>query len=110
MTVAERLSAVIEEGELDATDVARIVRTNRKTVSRWLRSETEPRWENRERLLELLAVLEKLHQVLKPKASYDWLFSPNPDLNFEKPVEVLQRGDFRAVLAVIDAIGEGVFT
>lgn len=109
MTVVERLSAVIEEGELDANDVARIVRTNRRTVARWIRSETEPRWENRERLLELLAVMEKLHQVLKPKASYDWLFSPNPDLKYEKPVDLLKRGDFRTVLGVIDAMGEGVF-
>ena len=109
MTVTERLSVVVEKSDLDSGDVARIVKTDRRTVARWLRHESEPRWANRERLLELLAVMEKLYQVLEPAASYDWLFSPNPDLKFEKPVDLLRRGDFRRVLGLIDSMGEGVF-
>jgi len=109
VTVAERLSAVVEKSDLGTSDVARIVKTDRRTVARWLRRETEPRWENRERVLELLAVMEKLYQVLTPKASYDWLFSPNADLKFQKPVDLLRDGDFRSVLGLIDSMGEGVY-
>lgn len=109
MTVAERLSAVVDKSDLAPSDVARIVKTDRRTVARWLRRETEPRWENREKVLELLAVMERLFQVLKPDASYDWLFSPNPDLKFQKPVDLLQEGDFRTVLGLIDSMGEGVY-
>lgn len=109
MTAAERLAALLDSSELDAADVARIVRTDRRTVSRWVNQETEPRWPNRERLLEFLAVMEKLHQVLKPSASYDWLYSPHPALDFKKPVDLLRQGEFREVLGLIDAMGEGVF-
>lgn len=81
-----------------------------KTVSRWLRHETEPRWEARELLLTLGVVLERLAQVVERGAAEDWLFTPVPMLDYERPVDRLRRGDYRSVIGVVDAIGEGVFT
>jgi uncharacterized protein (DUF2384 family) len=108
-TVAERLGTILERGRLDYVDVARILDTNPRTVARWVREETEPRWEVRERLLEFFAVMERLQQVVRPQAAHDWLFTPNPSLAHQKPVDLLRRGEFREVLAIIDALGEGVF-
>jgi uncharacterized protein (DUF2384 family) len=108
-TVADRLESIIERGQLDYVDVARILDTNPRTVARWVNEETEPRWEVRERLLEFFAVMERLQQVIKPKVAHDWLYTPNATLNNEKPVELLRRGEFRQVLGIIDALGEGVF-
>ena len=54
-------------------------------------------------------MLEHLSGVLKPQAAHDWLFSPNGLLDHHKPVEVLAQGEFRRVLAMIDALAEGVF-
>lgn len=108
-SVAVRLGSIIERGHLDYVDVARILETNPRTVARWIHEETEPRWEGRERLLEFFAVMERLQQVIRPKAAHDWLYTPNPTLDNEKPVDLLRRGDFRPVLATIDALGEGVF-
>jgi uncharacterized protein (DUF2384 family) len=78
-------------------------------VARWLQSKAEPRPDARERLLEVLAVLELLSGVLKPQAAHDWLFFPNPTLDHHKPVELLSDGEFRRVLGTIDAMAEGVF-
>jgi putative toxin-antitoxin system antitoxin component (TIGR02293 family) len=108
-TVAERLENILERGRLDYVDVARILETNPRTVARWVRRETEPRWEVRERLLEFFAVMERLQQVIRPQTAHDWLYTPNPTLDHEKPVDLLRRGEFRRVLAIIDALGEGVF-
>lgn len=107
--VASRLQEVMVRSDLEATDVARILETNPRTVSRWLRDETEPRWEVRERLLEFFAVMERLQQVVKPAAAHDWLFTPNRLLDHEKPADMLRRGGFREVLTIIDGLGEGVF-
>lgn len=60
-------------------------------------------------MLELIAVLEHLSGVLTPSAAHDWLFSPNPRLDHEKPVDLLRLGDYRRVLGAIDALAEGVF-
>ena len=107
--VADRLHTIMSHGRLDTADVARLLNTTPRTVSRWLREETEPRWEVRERLLEFFAVMERLQQVVKPAAAHDWLFTPNQLLGHEKPADRLRRGEFRPVLEIIDALGEGVF-
>ncbi len=96
--------------DIDVTGVARIVGKDPKTVSRWLRHQTEPRWEAREVLLALGVVLERLAQVMERGAAEDWLFTPVPLLDYQRPVDLLRRGEHRPVLGLVDAIGEGVFT
>ena len=105
-----RLAAVMERAGIDAADVARILDRPPRSVSRWLKEDAEPRWESRERLLEVTFVMERLCQVIAPKAAQDWLFTPNTELGYSKPVELLRQGKFREVLALIDALGEGVYT
>lgn len=104
-----RLRRAVEQTDLDQADIARLLGTNPRTVSRWLQDESEPRPEARRRLLEVVAVLEHLSGVLKPRAAHDWLFSPNGMLDHHKPIDLLGEGQFRQVLAMIDALAEGVF-
>lgn len=107
--LAERLGSALQRADLDHEEVARVLGTNPRTVSRWLRQEAAPRREARERLLEFLAVVERLSGVMRPEPAHDWLFSPNPLLGHEKPVDLLAQGEYRKVLGAIDALGEGVF-
>lgn len=106
---SDRLGAVAVKVELDQAELARVFETTPRTVARWLSRESSPRPEARERLLEVVAVLERLSGTLRPEAAHDWLFSPNPTLDHHKPVDLLRRGDFRPVLGAIDALAEGVF-
>lgn len=108
-TLAERIEKAAARIELDHADLARLLDTSPRTVSRWLSQESVPRREARERLLELRAVLEQLGKTLQPEAAHDWLFTPNVALDHYKPVELLQDGQVRRVLAAIDALAEGVF-
>lgn len=105
-----RLNAVMDQTGLDAADVARILDRPPRSVSRWLNQDVDPHWDSRERLLEVTFVLERLSQVIQPRAAVDWLFTPNGELEYRKPVELLREGRFREVLALIDALGEGVFS
>lgn len=107
--LAERLQRVAADVDLDSGDLARVLEANPRTVARWLSQESEPRAAARERLLEVIAVLERLSKTLKASAAHDWLFTPNPTLEYHKPVDLLRRGDFRRVLGAIDALAEGVF-
>jgi putative toxin-antitoxin system antitoxin component (TIGR02293 family) len=99
----------VQQTDLDQVDIARLLGTNPRTVARWLNDQSEPRPEARRRLLEVVAVLEHLSGVLKPQAAHDWLFSPNGMLEHHKPIDLLAEGRFRRVLAMIDALAEGVF-
>jgi putative toxin-antitoxin system antitoxin component (TIGR02293 family) len=107
--LADRLELASEQVELDQADLARVLDASPRTISRWLQRQSSPRRGSRERVLELLAVLEQLSDVLRPDAAHDWLFSPNPLLDHHKPVELLRDGGYREVLGAIDAMAEGVF-
>lgn len=109
MTLPERLETAAARIELDGRDLARVLETSPRTVARWLNREAAPRPDARERLLELIAVLEHLSGTLQPRAAHDWLFTPNPSLDHHKPVDLLRAGDFRSVLGAIDALADGVF-
>lgn len=107
--LAGRLEHASEQVELDQSDLARVLDTNPRTVARWLHRQASPRPDSRERVLELLAVLDQLSGVLQAHAAHDWLFSPNPMLDHHKPVDLLREGGYRQVLGAIDAMAEGVF-
>jgi putative toxin-antitoxin system antitoxin component (TIGR02293 family) len=107
--LADRLGEVVAKVELDQTELARLLDTNPRTVSRWLNKQASPRPEARERLLELIAILERLSGVLRPEPAHDWLFTPNPMLDNYRPVDLLREGKVRPVLGAIDALAEGVF-
>lgn len=107
--LAERLGRATGQIELDQADLARMLETNPRTVSRWLSRQTTPRPHARERLLELISVLEKLSGVLRAEPAHDWLFTPNESLDHHKPVDLLRTGEFRRVPSAIDAMSEGVF-
>ena len=105
-----RLMRAMDLVGIDVTGIGRIVVTDPKTVSRWLRYETEPQRELGELLLPLGVVLERLALVIERGAAEDWLFTPAPMLDLDRPVDRLRRGDYQSVIWMIDAIGEGVFT
>jgi putative toxin-antitoxin system antitoxin component (TIGR02293 family) len=108
-TLVSRLDEALEETDLAQNEAARVLGTNPRTLGRWLRNEASPRSESRERVLELLAVLERIKGVLRPEAAHDWLFMPNAALSHNKPSDMLHDGQYREVLGAIDALGEGVF-
>jgi transcriptional regulator with XRE-family HTH domain len=108
-TFATRLRGAAERTDLDQADLAGLVGSNPRTVARWLTEESEPRTAARRKLLEILAVLEALSAVMSPQAAHDWLFSPNALVDHRKPIELLEAGDWRTVLGLIDALAEGVF-
>ncbi len=103
---------VIEEllaGEMiDTNDVAAVLGSTQRSVSRWATTKTRPRRQTEDRLLELKAVVDLLRTALREEPARRWLRSPNPGLDWRKPLEVIADGDYRRVVAVILAIAEGV--
>ena len=77
-------------------------------MSRWAAGEAAPQKNAKQRLLELGYIGEQLFKVMKPEDANLWLFSPNRLLKGETPAELIRRGEFRRVLALIEALSEGV--
>ena len=102
------LDHVFEGDVVDGSDVARALGTSARSVARWQAHEVAPRRESEERLLEVKAVVDLLRQHLRPEAARMWIRSPNPDLGYEKPLDLITEGQYRRVIGAILAMAEGV--
>ncbi len=92
---------------VDQPDVARVTGATPRSVARWLEG-AAPRRPAEERLLELKAVVDLLRQVLRDEPARLWIRSPNPDLGYEKPLDLVAQGQYRRVIGAILAMAEGV--
>lgn len=109
-TIALKVQTLTENLHLTQEQVGKIVGASSRTISRWSAGETAPQTDARSRLLELAYVGEAVSEVLKPEDANLWIFSPNKLLGGDTPAERIQAGDYKSVLALIEALAEGVVT
>lgn len=102
------LDDLIDAHVVDTGDIAQVTGATTRSVSRWIGSKATPRREAEDRLLELKAVTDVLRSVLRDEPARLWLRSPNPDLDWRKPLELIAEGEYRRVIASILAMAEGV--
>lgn len=107
-TLTALLDHLFEGDVVDTADVARVSDTNPRSVTRWKAEEAAPRREAEERLLELRAVVDLVRRVMRDSAARLWLRSPNPDLGYDKPLDLIAQGQYQCVINVLLAIAEGV--
>lgn len=102
------LDDMLDSGIVDPTDIARVLGTPARSVTRWTTTGETPRRENEERFLELRAVVDALRQGLRDEPARLWLRSPVPALDYDKPLDLVERGEYRRVIGAIVALAEGV--
>ena len=109
MTALGTLLDHLYEGHVvDTADLARVSETNPRSVARWRSQETAPRRHAEERLLELRAVIDLARRVMRDDAARFWMRSPNRDLGYEKPLDLVAAGQYKRVIDLLLAVGEGV--
>lgn len=104
------LDRLYETEVIDTADVARVSGTHARSVNRWRAAQAEPRRASEERLLELKAVVDLLRRVMRDDAARMWLRAPNPDLGYEKPLDLVAVGKYQRVIDLLLALAEGVTT
>ena len=106
--VVDVLDEVLADDIVDTADVARVLGSTVRSVARWQAAEVAPRRESEERLLELKAVVDLARKYLRPESARLWLRSPNPELSYNKPVDLIADGEYRQVVGALLAMAEGV--
>lgn len=108
--IAAKVRDLGERADLSRAEIGRITGATARTVARWASGATTPHASARERLLELKYVADQLIEVLglSPQDANLWIFSPNRLLKGDKPADRIAAGEYRAVLALIDALADGV--
>lgn len=107
-TLSRVLDEMIDTGIIDPGDVAEITGSTPRSVSRWTAAKATPHRDAEDRLLELKVVVDQLRTVLREEPARLWLRSPNPDLDWHKPLELMAGGEYRRVIGAVLAVAEGV--
>ena len=93
-----------ELGHLTETDIARATGVAATTARAWLAGTRSPTGERAERLIELVALVERLATVIRPDYIPIWLRKPVPALDDDKPLDVIAAGQYRRVAELISGL------
>src|ERR1700756_1215533 len=107
--LATTVSGAIERLGLTYEEVGEIVDASPRSVGRWTAGKVVPQKLNKQRLLELAYVADALAEVLPRNQANMWMFAPNRLLKPRNPADLVREGEYQRVLALIDAMAEGVF-
>lgn len=117
MTAAVRKSTAVSRmvdelrqvSGLKNVDLANIVGVSPPTVHRWSRGQGSPTIEKQQVIAELRWVAERLSDFYEPDEARLWLQTGHPQLNGERPYDLINDGRTADVLEVIDRLESGVY-
>src|SRR5215212_159315 len=91
-------------------DIAAATGSQPATVNAWARATRNPSGERRERLLELVSLVDRLERVMKPSFVPLWLLKPVPALGDKRPLDLLSKGRYRDVSRVVTELENDSFS
>jgi hypothetical protein len=95
---------------LGTSDIAVAVGAQPATVNAWARATRRPIGAKRERLMELVALVDRLERVMQPRYVPLWLLKPVPALDDRRPLELLSKGRYRDVSKVVAELENDSFS
>lgn len=98
---AEEAVRIHRRGRLSDQMIADATGAAPSTVRGWLRKRSRPTGDRATRVVELSAIVDRLAKVMRPDYIPVWMTKPLEALDDEKPVDVIRRGDYRRVAALI---------
>lgn len=91
-------------------ELADVLGTSERTVTRWLADETYPQHGSRAKLDELDTLVRRLDATFKtPAGSALWLHARSGYFGGLRPIDALLRGRIDAVDAALEALDAGIF-
>lgn len=106
--LAHKVGELTSSAGLTLEDIGRIVDASPRSVARWQSGEVVPQRLNKQRLIELAYVAEAVTEVLPPEDANLWMFTPSRALDHDTPAERIRTGDYKSVLALVEAMADGV--
>jgi hypothetical protein len=100
----------VRELGIPTADIATATGAGRSTVTAWARADRRPGGTYRARLLELVALIDRLVKVMTPAHVPVWLHKPLPALGDERPLDALAGGRYRQVSRLVAELENDSFS
>ena len=91
-------------------DIAVATGSQPATVNAWARATRNPSGAKRERLMELVSIVDRLERVMAAAYVPLWLLKPVPALGDRRPLELLSKGRYRDVSRVVAELENDSFS
>lgn len=92
------------------SDIAEATGAEIGTVTSWARATRQPSASFRPRLLQLIALVDRLSRTMSPKYVPLWLNKPLPALGDETPVVALGQGRYKEVSKLVAELENDSFS
>jgi uncharacterized protein (DUF2384 family) len=102
-----RIIEDLRETALTAAEVASIAGVKERQVQHWVAGTHRPKGAKRDRLLELVYIVDRLRDVYRPEGIDIWIHGRNRDLDGRRPIDLLEQGDFATVLNAVERLETG---
>ena len=95
---------------VETSDIAKATGAGVGTVTSWARATRQPSAEFRDRLLELIAIVDRLSRTMDEKYIQLWLNKPVPALGDERPLVALGEGRYKEVSKLVAELENDSFS
>lgn len=95
---------------VDTGDIARATGAGVGTVTSWARAQRQPSDRFRDRLLDLIAIVDRLARTMDEKYVPLWLNKPLPALGDERPLIALRNGRYKEVSRLVAELENDSFS
>jgi hypothetical protein len=95
---------------VDTSDIARATGAEPATVTSWARATRTPTPPFRDRLLELISLVDRLSSTMDAKYVPLWLNKPLPALDDERPLAAIAKGRYKDVSKLVAELENDSFS
>lgn len=96
--------AILESFLGTQSKVAEVLNVNKSMINRWSKS-VRPDRDNLTKIFGLNFIISKLLSIFKhPRTALSWLNGTNPDLNYQRPLDLIAKNRISEVASAIDQL------
>ncbi|MDP9336198.1 MAG: DUF2384 domain-containing protein [Actinomycetota bacterium] len=103
-----RIADIKSRARLNEREIADALAVSSQTLWRWKRGSAPPT-DQREKLLDLHWITERLSTVFEPEDVNLWLYERHPRLGNQRPVDLIRRGEVEPVVELVDQLSTGAY-
>jgi uncharacterized protein (DUF2384 family) len=92
---------------LSGAEIGTLTGVSERQVQRWASGASKPDADSRARLLELRYIVDQLREVYNEDGVEIWLHGRNRGLGGQRPIDLLEAGQFDVVLTAIERLHTG---
>lgn len=88
-------------------ELAQVIGIHSRQVQNWAAGRNKPQGENRDQLLGVHYLVQRLRDVYQPEGVEIWLHARNREFDGQRPLDLLIAGEYERVLAAVERLFEG---